>query len=496
MPSVPWERLGDDLLDDLLDAGSLHDDLDGRYELGVRLGSGGQGTVYRATDRILGRDVAVKCLHGRTGDLAAEAGLLTGLAHPAIPQIYDRCTLADGGMAIVMQLIEGRRLDRWLKDAKPTIPQRLRVFRAVAGAVAHAHSHNVLHRDLKPGNILVNPDGQAYLVDWGLAAQTDQRAICGSPYFAAPEQLEGQPADVRADVYSLGVLLYYVLSNQLPYHREVSGFQEFRQVRAGLQRVPLTRRVPGLDSRLERICRRAMAAQPAARYADVRALLEDLDRFDSGNALAGDLELPVARLLRAALVLVMLGGAFWGGMATVSSPDKDERRQRIGHLDEPADPWRGVRAPPALEQIQVRWPTLPGLEEGVAPSSQRSPEAVQGSDDEAVSTHAQWRPPLQMPTALDDPPPVISFAGEPLTGGIFFTVEQRPLVVPVVADTAAANATEPIGWPVPEPDARADTTTGDGSFTDSIFGWPSAASLLDPSDTDSTIPFEPGGARP
>ena len=227
MASVPWDQLGGDILDDLLDAGSLHEELDGRYELGQQLGAGGQGQVFHAEDRILGRSVAVKCLHGNTGDLAAEASLLTRLAHPAIPQIYDRCSLSDGGLAIVMQLIEGEQLNHWLRISEPTIPQRLRVFRAVASAVRHAHSKNVLHRDLKPGNILVTSDGQGYLVDWGLAAQSDQRAICGSPYFAAPELLEGHPADARADIFAWASCCIMCSSVNCRIIEKLKGFMNF-----------------------------------------------------------------------------------------------------------------------------------------------------------------------------------------------------------------------------------------------------------------------------
>ena len=130
--------------------------------------------------------------------LQREGRVLSSLAHPAIPQVYDQGTMPDGRCFLVMQLVHGRRLHEFIDDGDYQLPRLLRVFRGLAGAVMHAHGQGILHRDLKPENILVTRDGEPYLIDWGLAAAGDPRAICGSPFYAAPEQLDGQPADPRA----------------------------------------------------------------------------------------------------------------------------------------------------------------------------------------------------------------------------------------------------------------------------------------------------------
>lgn len=289
---VEWTGLGGGLLDDLFDAGGDGlPDCGDRYVLREVIGKGGQGIVYAADDKTLGRSVAIKRLHDPGADqrsLQNEARTLGRMAYPAVPQVYDQGRSPDGGWFVVMQQVIGQELSAALPALGPTV-ERLRLFRSIAGAVKHAHAHGILHRDLKPENILVSEEGEPYIIDWGLAANGGPRAVCGSPHFAAPEQLDGQVADRRADVYALGVLLYVLLAEALPYGRSVKNFHEFRRLRAGLQRVPLRKRRPELPRALERIVDIAMAAQPAARYRTVGALIDDLDAFLAGRPLARDL---------------------------------------------------------------------------------------------------------------------------------------------------------------------------------------------------------------
>lgn len=327
MATVDWTGIGKDLLGDIFAPGEARPgpDFGDRYEVRDLIGKGGQGVVHAAYDRVLEREVAIKRLHDPGAaqlPLRNEARTLSRLAHPAIPQIYDQGRSPDGGWFVVMQRIRGQRLDKYLDSVKPGVAARLLLFRSLAGAVAHAHRSGILHRDLKPENVLVTDAGEPYLVDWGLAANGGPRSVCGSPNFAAPEQLEGQVADRRADVFALGVLLYCVLCDELPYGRMVKDFHEFRQVRAGLQRIPLRQRRPDLPAALERICEVAMAAQPAARYVTVDALIADLDAVLGGRPLARDLpRWPWRRLaLAAGLLLGFTGGVLLGAAWFAAGP--------------------------------------------------------------------------------------------------------------------------------------------------------------------------------
>jgi len=279
MASVDWGSLSHGVLDEIFAEPAGGPDFGDRYELRGELGRGGQGVVHRAWDRHLEREVAIKRLRDPGHNqrvLLEEARLLAHLAHPAIPQVYDRGSSPDGGAFVVMQLVEGRRLGDIVDDLPSDPAPRLRLFRGIAGAVAHAHRRGILHRDLKPENIVVDAEGQPYLLDWGLAAVGGPRAVCGSPHFAAPEQLDGQPADRRADIYALGVLLYFILTCELPYGRAVRDFHEFRRSRAALSRLPLRARRPDLPAELESLVERASAPQPGARFADCDTLLLSL----------------------------------------------------------------------------------------------------------------------------------------------------------------------------------------------------------------------------
>ena len=131
---------------------------------------------------------------------------------------------------------------------------------------------------------MIRQDGEPLLIDWGLAATGDPRAICGTPSYAAPEQLNGQVADARGDIYALGVLCYEVLAGRLPYARVVDDFEEFRRLRAGLGLIPLSKSAPDLPASFQRFIDRAMAAQPAGRFANAQKCCEALDELISGSS--------------------------------------------------------------------------------------------------------------------------------------------------------------------------------------------------------------------
>ncbi len=194
--------LSDPVLDHLRRVSSLPDLSGTRYDLEDEIGRGGLGVVYRAHDRELDRPVALKVVEPA---MSGEARLIARLEHPAIVPIHETGVLPDGRVFYAMKLVSGTRLDRFA-TGPASLGERLRVIRRIAEAVAFAHSSAVLHRDLKPQNIMLGEFGEVYVMDWGV------EAVAGTPAFRAPES----PLDIRSDVYSLGALVRFVLPKAGP----------------------------------------------------------------------------------------------------------------------------------------------------------------------------------------------------------------------------------------------------------------------------------------
>ena len=267
-----------------MEAGRL---LGGRYRLEELVASGGMAQVWRGTDEILRRQVAVKLLHPH---LAADGSFVTRfrheavaaarLAHPGIVAIYDTCSEA-GTEAIVMELVPGRTLRQRIDDPTPIDPwQAAGLAAQVAEALDAAHRAGLVHRDIKPANVLLAGDGRVKVADFGIAKAaegadlTQPGLMVGTAKYVAPEQVEGKAVDARTDIYSLGVVLYEMLCGRPPYE----GDSEAAVALARLQREPLRPRQvrPSVPKGLEDIVVRAMAREPAGRYdsaADLRAAL-------------------------------------------------------------------------------------------------------------------------------------------------------------------------------------------------------------------------------
>ena len=215
--------ISDRAIDRLRDAASWPE-LDARYEVTGVAGYGGMGTVYIARDHVLDRDVAVKVLDvadqkgSRAARLQREAHILAKLDHPGIVPVHDAGTLEDGRAFYVMKLVKGRRLDDLIRDRLP-LANRLTVFGRILDAVAFAHAHGVVHRDLKPDNVMVGGFGEVYVMDWGVAQDGGadaEAAVVGTPGFMAPEQAVAGDVDPRADIYALGILLALVGGEDAP----------------------------------------------------------------------------------------------------------------------------------------------------------------------------------------------------------------------------------------------------------------------------------------
>ena len=212
----------------------------GAYQLERQVGLGGMGEVWLAR-RIDGRfegAVALKVLHAHVAQSAArerfvrEGKILGQLSHPHIARLLDAGATPLGILYFVLEYVEGKPVDQWCDEQSLDVPARLRLFLQVCDAVAHAHAHLVIHRDLKPPNILVTAQGEIKLLDFGIAKlvesekpaeETELTRLSGralTPDFAAPEQILGQPVTTATDVYSLGILLYVLLSGRRPYSRQ------------------------------------------------------------------------------------------------------------------------------------------------------------------------------------------------------------------------------------------------------------------------------------
>jgi eukaryotic-like serine/threonine-protein kinase len=282
------------------------------------LGEGGMGVVYLAKRTDLGSLVAIKILRdawlspARRERFSTEQRMLAQLNHPSIARLYDADTLPDGTPWFVMEYVEGVLLTVYCAAHDSSIEDRLKLFRSVCDAVQYAHAHAVIHRDLKPSNILVKSDGSIRLLDFGIAKQmesldasVDQTATglrLMTPAYAAPEQIRGDRVGIQTDVYSLGVILYELLADQLPFDLSnktpgeaatILAEQEPEKPSATAKRVE---KLPTAGSRsssiskaawadLDVICLAAMHKDLLRRYASVEALVRDVDHYLNGEPL-------------------------------------------------------------------------------------------------------------------------------------------------------------------------------------------------------------------
>lgn len=270
-------------------------DLEDEYELLGELGRGASAVVYRARDRALGRLVAIKVVRPHSiasADdallrLAREARTVARLQHPNIVTVHAVKRLPTGGLALVMQLVPGRTLKQAIVEHGPFAPEQAEaVMRDVASALAYAHGHGVVHRDVKPENIFLDADtGRAMLSDFGIAhsAEHESRltmtgAAIGTPAYMAPEQIDGARADARSDLYSLGLVTWEMLTGQRPWDGESLFNVITKQKTAELPAIDALR--PGsVPPRLQYIVERMLQKKAAARWAGADALLAKLDHW-------------------------------------------------------------------------------------------------------------------------------------------------------------------------------------------------------------------------
>ncbi len=296
----------------------------GRYVGAVELASGGMGTVYRAIDPELGRPVAIKVILGkrdrpdRIARFLREAQVTGQLVHPNIPPLHELSRAEDGQLYFAMKWIEGRSLAAVLEERAGRGPAELAAARPellgalvkVCDALAYAHSRGVIHRDLKPDNIMIGAYGEVLLMDWGIAkilgtsdvavdearvaareleaVQTLEGAMLGTPAYMSPEQVEGrrEEIDERSDVYGLGAVIYEVLTGAQPYVARILP-QLLAMIVTG-QWVAPSRRAPelGIPAELDRLVQKAMHPEKGKRYSNVREVREEIEAHLAGRPLA------------------------------------------------------------------------------------------------------------------------------------------------------------------------------------------------------------------
>ncbi|MBX3189004.1 MAG: serine/threonine protein kinase [Labilithrix sp.] len=343
LPRAPMPSLSDAVADGLGDVrlGPSAADAARRYELVTVLGEGGMGEVLLCRDRCLGREVALKRMGTRAQREARgaahdprfvrEARVQGQLEHPAIVPVHDLGTSDDGGAFFTMRRVRGRTLGDVIEDLRCAVPRVLAEYTLhkllaaharVCLAVHYAHTRGVIHRDLKPDNVMLGDFGEVYVLDWGVAKiagegelgaaledsgerlvasrMTEDGALVGTPAYMAPEQARGEPVDARCDVYALGAILFEILT-LTGLHGDATGADLRRRALRQVDTRP-SHRAPERDvpPELDAICAQALAFDPDDRYPSAGALADAVEKFLSGaRDLATRRELSARHVARA-----------------------------------------------------------------------------------------------------------------------------------------------------------------------------------------------------
>ena len=257
----------------------------GRYEVIAEVGRGGMGVVYRAQDRMIGRDVAIKTLTDVTPELRerfyveARSGILS---HPNIVTVYELGE-EDGTPFIAMEFLAGESLERLLKGKKRLpLLEALPITEQMCAGLGYAHQHGLIHRDVKPANVMVQPDGRVKIVDFGIARLTDRvtrltraDSLLGTFHYIAPERLKGEASDGRADIWSVGVMLYEMVTGELPFRgKDMSALYQVMHE----PYVPLHEFVERVPEALTGVLDRALAKSVNERYGSTEEMLVDLQK--------------------------------------------------------------------------------------------------------------------------------------------------------------------------------------------------------------------------
>ena len=270
----------------------------GRYRIARKLGGGGMADVYLAEDQELGRRVAVKMLHGRYANdeqfverFRREATHAAGLSHPNIVSIFDRGE-SEGSYFIVMEYVEGRTLKELIRSrGLCPVPVAIAYTRQILAALRYAHRHGVVHRDIKPHNVIVDSEGVVKVTDFGIARagasqMTEEGAIIGTAHYLSPEQARGAPVDQTSDLYSAGIVLFELLTGEVPFTGD-SPVEIAMKHLAETPPAPSELR-PDVPHDLDLVVVRALAKEPADRYQSAAAMDADLETVARGGRVAAE----------------------------------------------------------------------------------------------------------------------------------------------------------------------------------------------------------------
>src|SRR3954465_13507362 len=291
---------------------------DGRYRIVRKLGTGGMANVYLAEDEVLGRRVAIKILNDRhAGDdqfverFRREAKNAASLSHPNIVSIYDRGQ-AEGTYYIAMEYLDGRSLKELIVARGPApVNVAIEYARQILAAIRFAHRHGIVHRDIKPPNVLVDAEGRLKVTDFGIARagasqMTEAGSIIGTAQYLSPEQARGAPVDQTSDLYSVGVVLYELLTGQVPF----TGDTPLEIAMKHLSEVPKppSEHRDDVPHDLDSVVLRALAKEPSERYPSAEEMDADLARILEG--------LPVGEETESAATAVLAGSGLLAAAPT------------------------------------------------------------------------------------------------------------------------------------------------------------------------------------
>ena len=279
----------------------------GPYRLSKLLGYGGMGSVFLANreDQEFDQEVAIKLVRPRKYSEATvqrfkeERQILAKLNHPNIGRLYDGGSMEDGRMYFTMEYLPWKDVEEYLTEKNPNFTERLDLFKAIAKGIAYAHSQMVLHLDIKPKNILVSENGDPKILDFGISQRffSDEEKLetetevhpSDNRYtmaFAAPEQLNKTVVSTQSDIYGLGGLLYFLITDQLPFGKNDTTREAYLENVMSGKFVPPSQAAPEKSKYLKRdldaICKKALALKPEERYASVDVLIRDIDHFQNG----------------------------------------------------------------------------------------------------------------------------------------------------------------------------------------------------------------------